>query len=58
MHEFTCLRSILVFMQIEGAAREAGKGASIWDIFSHQPGKILGNKTGDIAVDHYHRYAV
>lgn len=43
--------------QIEGAAREAGKGASIWDIFSHQPGKILGNKTGDIAVDHYHRYA-
>lgn len=42
--------------QYEGAASEGGKGPSIWDTFSHQPGKIQGNGTGDIAVDQYHRY--
>lgn len=43
--------------QFEGAAREGGKGPSIWDTFTHQPGKIRGNTTGDVAVDQYHRFA-
>ncbi|SHJ17217.1 GH1 family beta-glucosidase [Thermoclostridium caenicola] len=42
--------------QIEGAVLEGGRGASIWDIFSHMPGRILNGDTGDIACDHYHRY--
>jgi beta-glucosidase len=42
--------------QIEGAWNEDGKGKSIWDTFSHTPGKISNNENGDIAVDHYHRY--
>ena len=41
--------------QIEGAAREDGRGASIWDTFSHTPGKVLHGDTGDTACDHYHR---
>jgi beta-glucosidase len=41
--------------QIEGAAREGGRGPSIWDTFSHTPGKVLHGDTGDIACDHYHR---
>jgi len=43
--------------QIEGAAQEGGRGASIWDTFSHTPGKIIDGSTGDVACDHYHRYA-
>src|SRR6516165_2667246 len=42
--------------QIEGAVREDGRGPSIWDTFSHQPGNVLGEDTGDIACDHYHRW--
>ncbi|MFE0133822.1 GH1 family beta-glucosidase [Streptomyces sp. NPDC059037] len=42
--------------QIEGAAREDGRTPSIWDTFSHTPGKVLGGDTGDVAVDHYHRW--
>ncbi|PSR37166.1 MAG: hypothetical protein C7B44_05130 [Sulfobacillus thermosulfidooxidans] len=41
--------------QIEGAAQEDGRGPSIWDDFSHTPGKTYHNDTGDIACDHYHR---
>jgi beta-glucosidase len=41
--------------QIEGAANEDGRGASIWDTFSHTPGKIWNGDTGDVADDHYHR---
>ena len=43
--------------QIEGAAREDGRGPSIWDTFSRTPGKVFAGHTGDIACDHYHRYA-
>ena len=42
--------------QIEGAAFEDGKGPSIWDRFSHEPGKVLEGHTGDVACDHYHRF--
>ncbi|MQA84417.1 MAG: beta-glucosidase [Streptosporangiales bacterium] len=42
--------------QVEGAAQEDGRGPSIWDTFSHTPGKVLGGDTGDVAVDQYHRY--
>jgi beta-glucosidase len=41
--------------QIEGAANEDGRGPSIWDTFSHTPGKVYRGDTGDIACDHYHR---
>jgi beta-glucosidase len=42
--------------QVEGAAKEDGRGASIWDTFSHTPGKVKNDATGDVASDHYHRY--
>ena len=42
--------------QIEGAARDDGKGTSIWDKYSHTSGKILNGDTGDIACDHYHKF--
>ena len=43
--------------QIEGAVAEDGRGESIWDRFSHTPGKTWEGDTGDTACDHYHRYA-
>ena len=42
--------------QIEGAATADGKGPSVWDTFSHTPGKVRGGDTGDVACDSYHRY--
>ncbi|GIF24207.1 beta-glucosidase [Actinoplanes tereljensis] len=42
--------------QIEGAAREDGRGESIWDTFSREPGRVYRGHTGDVACDHYHRY--
>jgi len=41
--------------QVEGAVHEGGRGVSIWDTFSHTPGKTFGGQTGDVACDHYHR---
>ncbi|MGQ5263266.1 GH1 family beta-glucosidase [Micromonospora sp. ZYX-F-536] len=43
--------------QIEGAAKEDGRGESIWDTFSRAPGRTRNGDTGDVAADHYHRYA-
>ncbi|MDP9350984.1 MAG: GH1 family beta-glucosidase [Chloroflexota bacterium] len=42
--------------QIEGAAYDDGRGESIWDRFSHTPGKTTNGDTGDVACDHYHRW--
>lgn len=43
--------------QVEGAFREGGRGRSIWDTFSRQPGRVANGDTGDVACDHYHRFA-
>ena len=42
--------------QIEGAAREDGRGPSIWDTRCQTQGKVANGDTGDVACDHYHRY--
>ncbi|HOT97041.1 MAG TPA: GH1 family beta-glucosidase [bacterium] len=42
--------------QIEGGWLEGGRGLSIWDAFTHTPGRIDGGATGDIACDHFHRW--
>ncbi|MFZ5919223.1 MAG: GH1 family beta-glucosidase [Chloroflexota bacterium] len=42
--------------QIEGGVRDAYRGESIWDRFSHTPGKTLQGQTGDVACDHFHRW--
>ena len=40
--------------QIEGAAKEDGRKPSIWDAFSHMPGRVYSGHTGDVACNHYH----
>ncbi|MFG1686706.1 GH1 family beta-glucosidase [Nonomuraea sp. NPDC049269] len=42
--------------QIEGAAKDDGRGASIWDTFAHEPGRTRDGHTGDVACDHFHRW--
>jgi beta-glucosidase len=42
--------------QIEGAVADGGRGPSIWDTFSHTPGAVDNDDTGDVACDHYHRW--
>lgn len=42
--------------QVEGAAFEGGRGPSVWDTFSHTPGKIADGTNGDIAVEQYYRF--
>lgn len=42
--------------QVEGAAYEDGRGPSIWDAFSHIPGKILNGDLPDVGCDQYHLY--
>ncbi len=41
--------------QVEGGAGQGGRGPSIWDTFSHTPGKVRRGDTGDIACDAYNR---
>src|SRR5947207_5558033 len=43
--------------QVEGAWQEDGKGESIWDRFTHTPGRVKGGTTADVACDQYHLYA-
>ncbi|MGL4929028.1 MAG: family 1 glycosylhydrolase, partial [Plesiomonas sp.] len=44
-------------LQIEGAAREEGRGLSQWDVFCHEhPERIYQQANPDVACDHYHRY--
>ncbi|WP_328333880.1 GH1 family beta-glucosidase [Kribbella sp. NBC_00382] len=43
--------------QIEGAVTEDGRGPSTWDTFCAEPGRIANGDTGEVACDHYHRYA-
>ncbi len=42
--------------QIEGGANEDGRKPSVWDTFSHTPGKTFQGETGDVADDSYHLY--
>lgn len=42
--------------QVEGAAREDGRGETIWDRFCRIPGAIQGGDTAEVACDHYHRW--
>jgi len=42
--------------QIEGAPHLDGKGESIWDKFSREPGRIKDGSTGDVACDHIRLY--
>jgi len=42
--------------QVEGAVKEGGRGPSVWDTFSHSPGRVHMDHNGDVAVDQYHRY--
>jgi beta-glucosidase len=43
--------------QIEGAPLADGAGPSTWHRFTHTPGRVTNGETGDVACDHYHRYA-
>jgi len=42
--------------QIEGGAGDGGRGASIWDEYCRQPGKVYAGQSGEVACDHYHRW--
>ncbi|CAL1538499.1 unnamed protein product [Lymnaea stagnalis] len=42
--------------QVEGAWNEDGKGPSIWDIFTSEPGRVDNNENGQVACDSYHKY--
>lgn len=43
--------------QIEGAAKDEGKGPSIWDLLSHRvPNFVSDNTTGDVVASHYYLY--
>jgi beta-glucosidase len=42
--------------QVEGAVNEDGRGASVWDVFCGEDGRVLDGSSGESACDHYHRY--
>ncbi|MGH3468918.1 MAG: glycoside hydrolase family 1 protein, partial [Thermocrispum sp.] len=54
-HDFLWGVSSAAF-QVEGAVDADGRGASIWDTFCAQPGRIRNGDNADVAADHYHRY--
>lgn len=43
--------------QIEGSPLADGAGPSIWHRFVHTPGLVRDGDTGDVACDHYRRWA-
>ena len=43
--------------QVEGGARDGGRGESTWDWFTVQPGRILDGSNASVATDHFHRYS-
>jgi beta-glucosidase len=42
--------------QVEGAVKEDGRGKTVWDTFCEVPGAIKNGDSGEIAIDHYHRF--
>jgi hypothetical protein len=43
--------------QIEGAAKDEGKGPSIWDLLAHRvPNYVSDNTTGDVVASNYYLY--
>jgi len=42
--------------QIEGAVDEGGRGPSIWDTYSHEPGRTARGEHADVSCDHYHHW--
>ena len=48
--------TLLTVLQVEGAVDANGRGPTIWDTFSHTPGKIADGSTADIADDFYDHY--
>lgn len=42
--------------QVEGAYLDGGRTWSVWDTFSHTPGKVRDGSNGDEAADHYHHW--
>jgi beta-glucosidase len=43
--------------QVEGSPLADGAGPSNWHRFAHTPGRVHDGDTGDVACDHYRRYA-
>ncbi|MFI6813697.1 GH1 family beta-glucosidase [Nonomuraea sp. NPDC050328] len=42
--------------QIEGSTTADGRGVSIWDTFTAQPGRVVAGDHAQVAIDHYNRY--
>ncbi len=42
--------------QVEGAVDVDGRGPSIWDTFSAEPGRVAHGDTGAVGIDQYHRF--
>lgn len=42
--------------QVEGAAKDDGRGPSVWDKLVRVPGYTVANQTGDITDNHYYLY--